>query len=271
MIDAASKAINDAREAGKTRQIVRVLLPRDPTGSRLGTFAEGDANGYAQFSNAALVPPDETWQGGIMQLYRAAGATCREILRAISPNPGGLPPRTTEDVSVDPSGVDGMGLWTSESTSPSDDAACFVQPTIEITNAIESVHKQAGSKRLVFILNPQWRNVDDALDAASKVGGFFGSVASFLGGKGGALKRLNEMGFESTFTIEGYVCKGTDVRLMKRFDSDWAVFALNDMGDGYVSLGTSLERPTYQDVDEMMDEKGIALKYARDIGLADKL
>merc|ERR1712232_522363 len=164
---------------------------------------------------------------------------CREILRKISPNPGGLPPRTLEDCSIDPSGVDGIGLWTSESASPSDDAACIVQPTTEIINTVESLNQQAGKDRLVFLLNPHWRNADDALDAASKSGGVFGAVASFLGGKGGALAKLNEMGFENTYTLEGYVCKGTDVRMVKRFDTDWSIFALNDAGDGYVSIGTS--------------------------------
>lgn len=83
-------------------------------------------------------------------------------------------------------------------------------------------------KRLVLLLNPQWRNIDDALDTASRQGGVLGSFASFLGGKGNSLKKLENLGFESVYTIEGYVCKGGNVRLMKRFDSDWIVFAEND-------------------------------------------
>jgi len=269
MVEMVARAITDARSAGVSRQIIRTLLPRDPAGGRLGSYYEED--GELNGDSAVLIPPDESWQGGIMQLYRAAAPTCSEVLRAISPNPGGLPPRTVEDRSVDPSGVDGIGVWTSESKSPSDDAACFVQPTSEIIGSIESLHEQAGSGRLVFVLNPQWRIADDALDAASKKGGLFGGLATFLGGKGGALRRLDEMGFQSTFIIEGYVCKGTDVRLMKRFDSNWAIFAAKDDGEGYVDVGTSAERPTYQEIDKMLDEMGVAVKFARDIGTAKKL
>ena len=78
------------------------------------------------------------------------------------------------------------------------------------------------------MVNPQWRNVDDALDSASKSEGVFGSIASFLGGKGNSLRRLAEVGFQEVYVVEGYVCKGGNVRLVKRFDSDWVIFAEND-------------------------------------------
>jgi hypothetical protein len=123
----------------------------------------------------------------------------------------------------------------------------------------------------VTLLNPQWRIADDALDSASRSDGVFGNIASFLGGKGGSLKRLDAMGFESTFTLEGYVCRGGNIRLIKRFDSDWAVFAENDAATDYILVGSSTSRPTYQDVDAMLEDKGISLKYARDIGMAPKL
>ena len=34
-------------------------------------------------TDAVLVPPDETWQGGIMQLYRAASFSAQEMLRYV--------------------------------------------------------------------------------------------------------------------------------------------------------------------------------------------
>ncbi len=39
----------------------------------------------------------------------------------------------------------------------------------------------------------------------------------------------------------------------------------------YVELGQSVERPRYQNVEAMLDEKGISYKYARDLGMAPKL
>jgi hypothetical protein len=179
-------------------------------------------------------------------------------------------PRLQEDRSVDESGVDGIGIWITQGSVPEDDVSCFVQPSQESIDAIESISGQAG-KRLVALLNPQWRIADDALDKASKGEGAFGALASFLGGKGDALRRLDALGFESVYILEGYVCRGGNIRLIKRFDSDWAVFAENDAATDYIKVGTSKTRPTYQEADAMLEDKGISLKYARDIGLAPKL
>jgi len=267
----AVSAMQDGYAKGMKRQIVRVLLPRDPSSAKLGQFyeADGDVEDRSLTQDLLLYPLDESWQGGIMQLYRAASPTCRAMLRKFSSNEGGLPPKLVEDRSIDASGVDGIGLWMSQNTNPKEDISCFVQPSQETIGAIETISEQAGS-RLVALLNPQWRVVDDALDSASRDSGLMGNLASFLGGKGDSLKRLEGLGYQSVYTLEGYVCKGGNIRLIKRFDSDWAVFAENDAGTSYIKVGTSKARPTYQDVDKMLDEKGVTLKYARDFGLAPK-
>ena len=85
------------------------------------------------------------------------------------------------------------------------------------------------------------------------------------------LKRLDELQYKQSFTLEGYVCKGGNIRLIKRFDSDWNVFAENDSGDQYVRVGNMAERPTYQECEKMLDDKGVGYKYARDLGMAPKL
>ncbi len=219
-----------------TRQIIRILLPRDSKSAQLGQYYENDLS-FEEMSNQnildldsiTLVPPDETWQGGIMQLYRAISVPTKLLLRNLGGTVGGVPPTILEDRSIDTSNVDGVGIFQSQvPNNPSKDICCFAQPLQESISVIESICEQAGKDRLVLILNPQWRSVDDALDAASKQGGIMGSFASFLGGKGNSLKRLEELGFDTVYSIEGYVCKGGNVRLMKRFDSDWIVFAEND-------------------------------------------
>lgn len=183
---------------------------------------------------------------------------------------GGVPPRLNEDRSVDETGVDGIGLWQTQGAAPKDDVSCFVQPNQEAMDAIENISNQAGG-RLVALLNPQWRITDDALDAASRSEGLLGNLASFLGGKGDSLRRLGELGFDNTYILEGYVCRGGNIRFVKRFDTDWAVFAENDAATDYISVGKSKTRPTYQEVEAMLEDKGISLKYARDIGMAPKL
>lgn len=276
MVRQASTAMRDAYDAGLTRQVLRVLVPRVSSSAQLGQYYESDAvptgsTQQQQQDQILLAPPDETWQGGIMQLYRAAAPTAQQILKTLSTS-GGVPPRNmVEDRSMDESGVDGVGLWMTRAARPEDDVSCFVQPSQETIESIESISKQAGDNRLVALLNPQWRTVDDALDTASRQDTLFGTFASFLGGKGNSLRRLDELGFTNVYTLEGYVCKGGNVRLMKRFDQDWGVYAENDAATDYIKVGSSKERPTYQDVDKMLDNKGISLKYARDIGFAPKL
>jgi hypothetical protein len=161
-------------------------------------------------------------------------------------------------------------LWVTQGATPADDVSFFVQPSQETIDAVESISNQAGD-RLVALVNPQWRIVDDALDTASRSESPLGKFASFLGGKGNSLKRLEALGFEATFVLEGYVCRGGNVRLIKRFDTEWVVFAENDAGDNYIKVGKSPTRPSYQDVDKMLQDKGVSFKYARDIGLAPKL
>ncbi|CAJ1943611.1 unnamed protein product [Cylindrotheca closterium] len=269
MVKQTSSTMQAAYEKGMTRQTIRILLPRSTDSENLGQFYETDAEN--EMGDSVLVPPDETWQGGIMQLYRACSYSCQEILRQFTRNAaGGVVPRLQEDRSVDESGVDGIGLWLTQGSTPADDVSCFVQPAQETVSAIESISQQAGS-RLVTLMNPQWRITDDALDTASRSEGAWGTFASFLGGKGGSLRKLEELGFTNVFVMEGYVCRGGNTRMMKRFDSDWAVFAENDAGTEFIKVGTSETRPTYQDIDAMLEEKGVALKYARDIGLAPKL
>lgn len=155
-------------------------------------------------------------------------------------------------------------------TLAENDMCMVVQPTQEVVDVVETLSNKS-SEPLIALLNPQWRNVDDALDSASKSDNVFGAFASFLGGKGSSLRKLESLGYKSTFTLEGYVCKGGNVRLIKRFDSDWVVFAESDSGDSFIQIGTSIERPTYQEVDKMLNDKGVGFKYARDLGLAPKL
>ncbi len=308
---------------GMTRQIVRILLPRDAASGQLGELYEAEAqtDGRSMNREIKLVPTDESWQGGIMQLYRSAEPCARDILGRMSPSAAttGVPPRIIEDRSIDESGVDGIGLLYTQSrgggaddgggaTGSTDDGGggggfggifgagsmplptlsetdmcVFVQPTQEVAEVIENLttktnkssasssSSSSSSSPLIALLNPQWRNVDDALDSASKSGGILGAFASFLGGKGSVLRRLDELGYVPTYTLEGYVCKGGNVRLIRRYDSDWIVFAENDDGDNYARIGSMRERPTYQDVERMLDDKGVGYKYARDLGMAPKL
>jgi hypothetical protein len=189
-----------------------------------------------------------------MQLYRAVAPVAKQLVRDLTLDAAsGVPSRVTEDRSVDESGVDGVGLFRTDDSK----VQCWLQPTQENIDAMVQAAANASEEDLVVILNPQWRLVDDALDTYSQGEGFLGSLANFLGGKGGALKLLKETGFTPVYTLEGYVCRGYNVRLLQVLDSDWNVFCERQDGDSFAAVGSMPSRPTYQEVNSMLEDSGI--------------
>ena len=268
MIQQVATTILEARsQTNCCRQTVRILLPRDLNNANLGTYYESEDEESTEF---VLVPPDESWQGGIMQLYRSAVPTCEDILKNLSNTFSitGIPPKIIEDRTIDDSGVDGVGILTTKTNIRSkkdeedeeEEITCYVQPLQETVPTILRNMKDGSNKGLTVLVNPQWRLVDDALDSASQMDGFLGSLASFLGGKGGVLKQLVDADFQNTYTLEGYVCKGRNVRLLKTFNSKWTIWAETDNSTNrnpeFKLIGTSSsnDRPSYQDIESMFDD-----------------
>ena len=69
MIAQTSAAMSDAYNQGFKRQIVRILLPRDARSGQLGEYYESEAQTErGKSAEMMLVPTDESWQGGIMQV-----------------------------------------------------------------------------------------------------------------------------------------------------------------------------------------------------------
>jgi hypothetical protein len=86
MVKQTSAAMEDAKAQGKNRQIIRILLPRSSDNDQLLQYYESNVvseDGTATNLDVKLCPTDESWQGGIMQLYRAASLACQEILRYV--------------------------------------------------------------------------------------------------------------------------------------------------------------------------------------------
>ena len=86
MVKQTSSAMEDAMARGKNRQIIRILLPRSSDNDQLLQYyernvASEDGTSTLNDLETKLCPTDETWQGGIMQLYRAASLACQETLR----------------------------------------------------------------------------------------------------------------------------------------------------------------------------------------------
>jgi len=170
MLAQAVASVKCARESGINRYVLRLFLPRD----------------------GELTPPDESWVGGIMQLYATCSPLTRELLQKIGVSVAGVPPSLSEQ-RLDSSGVDGESLWMAQSSQPADDAVGFVQPSAEQIGRVVEVSKNAGP-RPVLLINPQWKERDDPLDALSRRGGLLGSLGNFLGGKAATEATLGELG-----------------------------------------------------------------------------
>ena len=72
-----------------------------------------------------------------------------------------------QEQRLDVSGVDGESVWMAQSSKPEDDAVGFVQPSVEIVDKVVQISDTAGS-RPVLLVNPQWKERDDPLDALSR-------------------------------------------------------------------------------------------------------
>jgi hypothetical protein len=104
-------------------------------------------------------------------------------------------------------------------------------------------------------------------DELGKKEGFLGAIGNFLGGTSGTRQQIADLGFEDTYLIEQFVVRGDDVRIVKCYPyPEWYAYTEND-GGKVTLLGTSKTRPTYQQISEMFEEKGVAMKWAREAGL----
>lgn len=242
---AATEAVRRALDAGVLRPRLRVLLPR------------GEAR--------TLTPPDETWQGGIMQLFLAAEPLARDLLRALAPPTATGARARVSATRLDASGVDGEGLLVAECESAKDDLYALVQPSAESLRKIEDICAQAGSTRPVLMINPQYRDSDDTLDYIAKNAGPLGSIGTFLGGKAKFVDRLDVLGFADVFAYEQYVVKGNNCQYFLSYPYAWQIYVDGDDGTS-VRLGESVERPDYNKIAELLDANGVRPKYTRDLG-----
>lgn len=246
MIQDCADAIGRAQAAGINRHKIRLMLPG------------GEAPSWG-----TLCPTDESWEGGIMQLYGACSPLVRSILRKASIND--LAPTMSEQ-RLDDSGVDGTSLWTAQCQKAKDDIYAFVQPSTETIDAVSKVSGSAGP-RSVLLVNPQWRETKDGYDMAGEKPGLFGQIGNFLGGTAGARKAVSELGFKDVYLLQEYTVNGDPCRILKSFPNpNWQVYTILDDAAPTL-LGEQEGRPSYQDIAALLEAKGIPAKWARDIGI----
>jgi len=245
MTDCAA-AIARAQADGVNRHKIRLMLP-----------------GGEMASWGSLCPTDESWEGGIMQLYGASSPLVRGLLRKVSKND--LAPKL-EEQRLDESGVDGISLWTAQCQKARDDLYAFCQPSTETIDALKQVCKNAGP-RSVMIVNPQWRETKDGYDLAGEKPGLFGQIGNFLGGTANARKEVSDLGFKDVYLYQEYTVNGDACRILKSYPNpNWITYLIMDDQEPD-KLGQQAGRPTYQDIAKMLEDKGIPAKWARDMGI----
>jgi len=234
----AAAAVGRARADGVDRHTLRLFLPR------------GDG----------LSPPDESWEGGIMQLFAACSPLTRDLLRRLSTEVAGVPPSLNEQ-RLDVSGVDGESVWFAQSSQPEDDCVGLVQPTPDRLATIRKLCSECGARPLLMV-NPQWREGDDPFDALSRKGGLLGALGNALGGKAALQKELSALGFVDVYTLSEYVCRGSRICLQLSYPLGWTACYFAPESESWEPLLEGKEsRPTYQAIEEALQESEVPFRF----------
>ena len=238
MLQQAAACVRAARADGINRYTLRCFLDRENV----------------------LTPPDESWTGGIMQLYARASPLVKDLLRSLSTDVAGVPPKLSEQ-RLDESGVDGASVWMAQSSQPQNDAVGFCQPSTEEVKAISKLSEQAGS-RPVLLVNPQWKERDDPLDALSRKEGLAGMLGNFLGGKASTEAELARLDFRDVYTLATYRCRGSLIYLQLAYPNGWTAFYRQGVEDEtWKPLIAGVDaRPTYQEVEQALQDQGVPFR-----------
>jgi hypothetical protein len=206
------------------------------------------------------------WQGGPQETIRYLCPLATRVLQEISTSRlhpallGGLVISIQEQVLLD---FDGSLLLTAEHPAGAKyDIQAVLQPTTDeyYRTTIQTIEAQfsdtpgVSTKRLFLLLNPAWRNKDSW---------------SFWEAARAEREILNR--YETTYCIDQFVVRGSQISLLYEFGQEWAVFETampyqqpqqqqqdkdgNEMDSTKLPsrlIGTFPERPTYQELDALI-------------------
>jgi hypothetical protein len=209
------------------------------------------------------------WQGGPQETIRYLCPLATRVLQEISTSRlhpallGGLVISIQEQVLLD---FDGSVLLTAEHPAGAKyDVQAILQPntdeyyrkTIQTIEAQFSDTPGVATKRLFLIINPAWRNKESW---------------SFWEAGRAEQEILNR--YETTYCIDQFVVRGSQISLLFEYGQEWAVFETampyqqqqvqqqqqqdkdgNEMDNTKLAsrlIGTFPERPTYQELDALI-------------------
>lgn len=189
----------------------------------------------------------DPWPGGLKQQYPIALGLGRQLLMDVT----GASERTCTNQVLD--AEDACGLILAQGETPADDAACVLFAGSDQMDELAKVEGMVGEKRLLCLLNPQFRRLEDFS----------------LWQRGKAKSSYFERGYQTAFAFEELACRGEDVKLVGEYGLGWRAFvylddeqlegiALHD--EDYLS-----ERPDYAWIEEQINARHPSPRWARQL------
>lgn len=239
MVRQAAQSVERAFKDGKTRQTVRFALVREDQ----------------------YVSDENQWPGGAQQMYRESAKylTTALLKKIYAPTKTDgdnvdirLPPTIKEQDIWD---FDGSALHTAEAAAGANgDVQALVLPNTDIkyVRDIETIDKAMG-KRLFLLINPFWRNLDS-----------WGINLLSPGAKKKAEEVIFNKGYDETYSLLRFSCRGEECVALKAYPYDWQLFAYREdenvviggqMMETAIRLGSSKEEPTSDMITELLNQR----------------
>ena len=238
MVRQAARAVERAFADGVTRQTVRFALIRED-----------------QYVN-----DENQWPGGAQEMAReAAKPLTKAMLKLVhAPTKEGeqadlrLPPTIKDQDIWD---FDGSSLITAEAKAGANgdvQAMVFPNTDVKYTNDIEAIDKAMG-KRLFLLVNPFWRNLES-----------WGINILAPGAKKKAKEIIFDKGYDETYSLLRFSCRGEECVALKAYPYDWQIYAYREDEDNIfagaamettIRLGSSKDEPSSEYVTALLNDR----------------
>jgi len=243
MMQRAAAAVKRAKDDGALRLVVKVVVPDDTRMYKV--FGAVPIQGTS-------APEDlDPWPGGLRQQYPIALGLGRQLLSDVT----GASERMCTDQLLD--AEDACGLILAQSETPADDAACVLFAGSDQMDQLAKVEGMVGDKRLLCLLNPQFRRLEDF---------------SFWQ-REKAKNAYFDRGYQTAFAFEELACRGEDVKLVGEYGRGWRAYVyLDDQQLEGIALHDEdylSDRPEYAWLEQQINARHPSPRWARQLDKVD--
>lgn len=242
MMQRASAAVARGVADGKLRQTIKVVVPDDTR--------EYKVFGAVPIQGTSAPEDLDPWPGGLLQQYPIALGLAKQVLQGVASD------KAMSDQVLN--AEDACGLVLAQGATPSEDSACIVFAGSDQMDDLAKVEGMVGDKRLLCLLNPQFRRLEDFS----------------LWQKGKAKSMYFDRGYEVTFAFEELACRGEDIKLIGEYGIGWRAFVyLDDQQVEGIPLHDEpylAERPAYTWLEARINERHPQPRWARMLNDVDE-